>query len=84
MVLTHETGRTRGDNLPGIALSTYPVVDIEVKVPCVGVYDPVETLDLLQDGLDGEDLEAEEKTEGIGPVHRRGDKRRGGGGGRRS
>ena len=67
--------------MPGIALSTYPIVDIEVKVPCVGVNDPVETLDLLQDGLDGEDLEAEEKTEGIGPVHRRGGKPWGDGGG---
>ena len=70
MVLTHETGRTRGDNLPRIALPACEVADTEVGVPCVGVKGPEEPLELLEDGLNGEHLEAEEKTEGIGPVHR--------------
>lgn len=58
--------------MPGIVLSTNQIADIEVEVPCLGVKSPVETLELLEDGLNSEHLEAEEKTEGIGPVHRGG------------
>ena len=66
---THETRCTRGDDTPRIALRTEPIVDIQVEVPGLCIDSPEETLDLRDDGLRGEHLEAEHKADGMGPVH---------------
>ena len=70
ILLAHVSGCAGGDDIPRIAPWTEPIVDIEVEVPRLPVDGPKEFLDLLDESLDAEDIEAEHETEGSGPVHR--------------
>jgi len=69
ILLTPESRCTRRDNIPWITLWTDPIVDIEVEVPGLRVDGPEETLELCKDGIGSEHIEAEDETDGMGPVH---------------
>ena len=55
--------------MPWITLWTDPIVDIEVEVPGLQVGGPEETLELCDNGIGSEHIEAEHEADGIGPVH---------------